>query len=198
MLDKDLQKHASEFQGYLDKNQYEVSDAGIYFPKAGAMAKGMYGHDVNGQDYREDHNLVPVEGLNHLLTTTLANGSKNSNWYLALYSGAYTPVSGLTAATFPAAASELTSNTEGYSETARRPWTPGAASNGTIDNTDAKAAFTIATAGSVTVNGAALLSASAKGATTGVLMSAAKFAATRTLYAGDVFNLLYRVNLTAG
>lgn len=198
MLDKDLAKHAKEFQGYLDNHQYEVTDAGILFPKAGAIACGTYGHDINGEDYREDHNTIPVEGLNHLLTTTLANGAKNSNWYLALYSGAYTPVAGLTAATFPATANELTSNTEGYSETARRPWTPGAAANGTLDNTDSKAAFTIATAGSVTINGAALLSTSAKGATTGVLVSAAKFSAARTQYAGDVFNLLYRVSLVAG
>lgn len=198
MLDLDLRKHAGEFQGYLNKNQYEVSDAGIFFPKAQVMARGTYGHDVNGEDYREDHNLVPTEGLNHLLATALANGAKNSAWFLALYSGAYTPVAGLTAATFTAAANELASNTEGYSESSRRPWTPGAAVNGTIDNTDSKAAFTIATAGSVSVNGAALLSASAKSATTGVLMSASKFSATRTLYAGDVFNLLYRVNLTAG
>lgn len=198
MLDKDLQKHASEFQGYLDRNQYEVTDSGIYFPKAGALAVGTYGHDVNGEGYMEDHNLVTTEGLNHLLATTLANGNKNSNWYLALYAGAYTPVAGVTAASFPAAANELTSNTEGYSETARRPWVPGTATNGTIDNTDNKATFTIATAGSVSVNGAALLSASAKGATTGVLMSAAKFSAARTLYAGDVFNLLYRVQLVAG
>lgn len=198
MLDKDLQKHASEFLGYLDKNQYEVADSGIYFPKAGVIATGMYGHDVNGTDYCEDSNIVTTEGLNHLLTTTLANGNKNSNWYVALYGGAYTPVAGVTAATFPAAANELTSGTEGYSEASRRPWTPGAAVNGTMDNTDSKAVFTIVSAGSVTVNGAALLSASAKGATSGVLMSAAKFSAARTLYAGDVFSLLYRVTLTAG
>lgn len=74
---------------------------------------------------------------------------------------------------------------------------PVAASQAMIDNLANKAAFTIATASSLTVNGAALLSESAKGAVTGKLVSATKFAAARTLYNTDVFNLAYRVQLTS-
>jgi hypothetical protein len=76
-------------------------------------------------------------------------------------------------------------------------WTPSAPSTNMIDNLANKAAFTIATASSLTVNGAALLSESAKGAVTGKLVSATKFAAARTLYNTDVFNLAYRVQLTS-
>lgn len=133
----------------------------------------------------------------YLLTVGLYNGTKLPTWNLALYAANYTPLANLTAASFPATASEITSNTEGYTEATRRVWTPSAPSANMIDNLANKAAFTIATASSLTVNGAALLSESAKGAVTGKLVSATKFAAARTLYNTDVFNLAYRVQLTS-
>ena len=40
MIDKDLLKHAREFKGYLDNHQYDVTDEGILFPKAGAISSG--------------------------------------------------------------------------------------------------------------------------------------------------------------
>ena len=71
------------------------------------------------------------------------------------------------------------------------------AATNSITNTASKAAFTIATASSLAVNGAGLHSASAKGATTGVLASATKFSATRTLFNADVFTLAYTITLTS-
>lgn len=195
MLDQDLIKHAREFKGYIDNHQYEVSDTGILFPRAGAMAVGEYIHDVNGQDERTDANLIPTEGLNHLLAVTLASGTQKTIWYLALFSGAYTPVAGVTAATFTSATTEITSGTEGYSESVRQTWTPGSIATGQVDNTAAKAAFTIATASSITIRGAGLLSSATKGGTLGELLSVSRFAADRIQYSGDVFNLGYRVRL---
>ena len=64
-----------------------------------------------------------------------------------------------------------------------------------MDNTANRAAFTIATATSVTIRGAALLSDFVKGGTNGVIMSIAKFTQPRTEYAGNIFNLGYRVRL---
>jgi hypothetical protein len=197
MLDKDLQRHAPEFHAHLAAHRYECTDEGIYFPRAKALAIGEYVHDVNGQDERTDHNLLPTEGLNHLLGVALSGVAPKTAWYLALFSGAYTPVAGVTAATFPSAATEITSATEGYSESTRRVWTPGTVATGQVDNVAVKAAFTIATATSLTIRGAALLSDSVKGATTGVLMSLSRFSADRVQYAGDVFNLGYRVRLQA-
>ena len=104
-----------------------------------------------------------------------SSGGKLPTWNLALYAANYTPLANLTAASFPATASEITSNTEGYTEATRPIWTPSAPSANTIDNLANKAAFTIATASSLVVNGAALLSESAKGAVTGKLVSATKF-----------------------
>lgn len=198
MFDRDLQKHAGEFRRYLRNKQYEVTDTGtVLFAKAAAEGQGGYVHDINGQDERFDKNLLPDEGLIYLLSVGLNNGSKLATWYLALYAANYTPLANLTAASFPATASEITSNTEGYTEATRQVWTPTGPTTPLIDNLANKAAFTIATASSLTINGAALLSDSAKGAVTGKIISATKFNASRTAYNTDVFNLAYRVQLTS-
>lgn len=197
MLDRDLQKHAGEFGRYLRNNQYEATDAGVVFPKASAIACGGYLHDVNGQDERFDPNLLPDEGLVYLLSVGLNNGAKLAAWYLSIYSGNYTPLAALTAASYPATAAEITSSSEGYTEATRPVWTPTAPTTPLIDNLANKASFTIATASSLTVNGAALLSEATKGAVTGKLISATKFGTARTLYNTDVFNLAYRVTLTS-
>ena len=195
MIDKDLQKHAREFKGYLDKHQYDVTDEGILFPRAGALASGEYFYDSNGANPESTANLLPTQGLNYLLETSLRNGAAHTQWYLAIFSGAYTPVSGVTAATFTSAATEITSASEGYTETTRRPWTSVAASGGVTDNVADRAAFTIASANEVTIRGAALLSDPIKGGTNGVLLSIARFTNARTESSGNVFNLGYRVRL---
>lgn len=197
MIDPDLIRHAREFKGYINANQYEMSDAGIAFPRASVIASGEYFVRSPGYEDSVEPNLLPVEGLNHLLMVALSNSAKLNTFYLALFSGNYTPVSTLTAATFAASASELVSNTEGYSEALRQTWTPNAASGGAMDNVGTEAAFTIATASSVTIRGAALLSESIKGGTAGVVVSAAKFAQARTQYNGDTFTLGYRVRITS-
>ena len=71
MTDKDLKKHAREFKGYLDKHQYDVTDEGILFPKAGALASGEYFYDSNGANPESTANLLPTQGLNYLLETSL-------------------------------------------------------------------------------------------------------------------------------
>lgn len=194
-----LKKYAGEFIAALASHKYERTGdgRGLYFPKAKAFISGAYIHDVNGQDERIDHNLLPDEGLIYLLSAGLNNGTKFATWYLSLYAANYTPLAGLTAASYPATASEITSNTEGYTESTRPVWTPTTPTTPLIDNLANKAAFTIATASSLTVNGAALLSEATKGAITGKLVSATKFSAARTLYNTDVFNLAYRVQLTS-
>lgn len=192
MLDKDILKHAREFKGYLDNHQYEVSDEGIEFPRAKVMIFGEY-----EDNYGRTPNLVPTEGLNHILMVALSNTAKLNTFYLALYSGNYTPTAALTAANFTATATEIVSGTEGYSEATRQTWVPVITAAGVMDNYASKAVFTIATATSLTIRGAALLSASAKGATTGVLISAARYAQDRIEYDTNVYNLGYRVTAQA-
>lgn len=181
----------------LDKGQYEQTDVGILLKPQRVVARGAYEHWVNGKDRRVDPNLVVDEGLMHMLDVCIHDGVKVSTWYLSLYAANYTPLAGLTAASYPATAGEITSGTEGYVEAARVAFVEGAPSANSISNTASKATFTIATASSLAVNGAAMHSVATKGGTTGTLLSATKFAATRTLYNNDVFTLAYTVTLAS-
>lgn len=191
-IDKDLQRHAGEFLRYLNNRQCEVSETGIVFPKAGAVARGCFVHDVNGFDERLDPNIVVTEGLTHMLSIVIAAGSQITNWFIAPFSGNVTPAGSWTAANFTTNSTEFTN----YDEAARVAYNEGAASAGSINNLSNKAAFTIS-AGGGNVWGAALISNSAKAATTGVLMSASKFAAVRALVETDVLNIGYTLTLTS-
>jgi hypothetical protein len=190
MIDKDLIKHAREFIGYLRNFKYERSDTGIEFPSAKVTIRGEYEDDEG-----RTPNLLPTEGMNHILMAALKDTAKLNSFYVALYSGNYTPVLGLTAATFTSAATELTSSTEGYSEATRQLWVPGTAAGGILDAYDNKANFTIATATAVTIRGAALLSDNVKGSTSGVIISAAKFSSDRVKYDDEIYSIGYRVYL---
>jgi hypothetical protein len=133
MFDKDLVKHSPEILAYLRNHQYETSDAGIVFPKAHAVAAGMYAHRVNGGEWSYDPNLLPSEGLTYLLSL-LGAGTKLTTWYIAPYAGAISPGSNWTAANFASTASEITSGSEGYTNATRPTWTPGTAAADTINN----------------------------------------------------------------
>jgi hypothetical protein len=196
-LDKDLAKHRTSVMKRLAAGQYELTEDGIYLPKERAFVSGVYIHDVNGSDERVDSNLLTDEGLNHILNVAFNGATATSTWYLALYSGNVSPASSWTAANFASNATEITSTTEGYSESVRQTYVEAASTAKSITNTANKAAFTIATATSVTVWGAGLLSSSTRGGTSGVLVSAAKFSTSRVLYDTDVFNLGYTVSMTS-
>ena len=201
MLSTTFKRHINEFDRYVRNHQYEVGEGVIYFPKASATASGIYTHWVTGQesDMREDHNILPDEGLNYLLGVGLKSATQITAWFLMLHSGTGTPTNALNAANYNATLSEITSATEGYSEATRVSWAGDAVDtvNTEVINDATPAAFTVVTATSLAVNGAGLVSTSTKGSTAGTLISAGKFTATRTLSDTDVFNLKYKVDLDA-
>lgn len=197
MLDKTLIRHGREFAAAIARGDVEQTPEGLYFPSACALATGEYFYSTNSGETESSHNLIPTAGLNYLLSAGLGGGPQSTQFYLALYSANYTPTATLTAANFASTAVELTSNTEGYSESTRQLWTPTAATAGQMDNLVSRASFTMATAASIVIRGAALISDNGKGSTFGTLVSAGRFAQDRTHYAGDVFTLGYRVRLQA-
>lgn len=190
---KDLLRHGREFLRYLANHEYEMNDSGIMFPRAGATVGGVYSDDRGGVF----NNLITTEGLNHMLAVTTNGASQTPTWYMALYTGAYTPTLGLTAATFAVAANENTSATEGYTQANRVAWNESAPSGGVVANTASPAVFNFATASSVSIQGAALLSSATRGGTAGVILSATRFAAPRVFYNADVYNLTYELTLTS-
>jgi len=132
----------------------------------------------------EIHNLVPVEGLNYLISTALKNGVPFANFYVGLFEGDYDPVPTDTAAAFTAAATELVA----YTEVNRPTLVLGAVANGTVDNTAAKAEFTGTTNGK-RAQGGFISSAPTKGAATGVLVSAVRFPSPKPLDAGTILRV---------
>ena len=185
-----------EMAAALAAGNFNVTEAGIVFPQLSALAGGEYFGRVNGAEWeKEGDNLIPTEGLAHILNVALG-GKAKASCFLALFSGSAVPAANWTAANFAAVASEITSLTEGYTSATRPAWTPVDTATGSIDNMAAVASVTIATASQLNVNGAALLTNSTKGGTTGALVSASKYAATRVFQNGDTYDIGYRLNLT--
>ena len=178
--------------------RFDITPEGIYLPRIGARAAGEYFGRVNGGAWqKEGDNLIVTEGFAHLLNVTFdTSTAKPAGYYLAIFSGNTAPAANWTAASFAAVASEIVSMTEGHTGATRPVWTPAKTTTGSIDNMAAVASLTIATSSQLNVTGAALLTGSARGGTSGVLVSASLYAAPRTFQAGDIYELGYRINLT--
>lgn len=186
----------NELASALRNEAFDLTDEGLYFPKQGVLASGEYFDRINGGAWGHSKNLIVTEGLAHILNVALGATAKPAGYYLALFSGAAAPAANWTAASFAATAGEIVSLTEGYTAATRPVWTPAATSTGSIDNLAAVASLTIATAGTLNVTGAAMLTNSTRGGTTGALISATKYAAARTFQNGDTYDVGYRLNLT--
>jgi len=190
-------KHYPELTRCIVKHGTRQTPEGLLIKGAEIVASGLYIHGVNGKDWQEDPNLVTEEGLYYLLNAAFNQAARPTDFYVALFSGAVTPQPGWTAANFAATASEITSSTDGYSESARVQWEKVAAANLRVDNFANKSRFTFVTSTvtPVKVEGAALLSESGKGSTDGLLISAARFAAARELHNTDTFDIGYGIAL---
>lgn len=141
-------------------------------------------------DSFEVSNLMPTEGVNHLLNVTLKGGTQVATWYLGLFEGNYTPTVNDTAATFPANATESTA----YAAATRMAWAPGTVSAGVLDNSASKAEF-VATAAK-TIYGGFMTSAAAKSATSGALISVVRFPSPRVLDVDSILRVTAGITLT--
>jgi len=142
-------------------------------------------------DVTEDHNLMPTEGMNHLLSVLLKSGSQIGNWYVGIYNGNYTPLPTDTAATFPGTATENVA----YSQAQRPVFTAGTVASGAVDNAASVAEFTSTT--NATVYGGFIASSAVKGGATGVLLSAVKFSTSKNFEAGSILRVTAGFTLTS-
>jgi hypothetical protein len=181
----------------LGRENFDYTANGIYLPRQGILVSGEYFDRINGGEWQHTSNLVVNEGLAHLLNVAMGSKAKASGYYLALFGGATAPAANWTAANFAAVASEIVSMTEGYTNATRPQWTPTDTTTNQIDNFTATASVTIATTSQLNVTGAALLTNSNKGGTSGALISATKYSAARTFQDGDVYDIGYRLSFTA-
>jgi hypothetical protein len=188
----------TELSRELAAEHYDQTDAGVYFPRQGVLARGEYIDRINGSAWERTKNLIVTEGLVYILNVALGSVAKPTAFYIALFSGSTAPTASWTAAQFPSVAGEIVSLTEGYTNATRPAWKPtDASSTSAIDNTSNVASITMATTGSLTVTGAALLTSSVRGGTTGALISATKYASARTFQDGDTYDIGYRLTLSA-
>ena len=187
---------ASSLLAAVSAKDYTSNDDGSITTGQGITAKGEYFDRINGGEWTRTENLIPTEGLAHILNVALGTTPKPASYHLALFSAAAQPAANWTAASFASTASEIVSMTEGYSAATRPTWTPTNTSTNSIDNMAAVAKVTMKTASSLTVQGAAMLTNSGKGSTAGALISASKYAAPRVFQDGDTYEIGYRISLT--
>lgn len=142
-------------------------------------------------DIAQACNIIPTEGRNSILGVAFNAQAQVTTWFCGVFENNYTPIAGDTMATFPAAAGEVTV----YAEATRPIWNEAAPSAGVITNSANPAVFTFTA--TKTLFGAFMSSVSTKGATTGVLVSAAKFAASKGVDSGDIGRLTASVTFTS-
>lgn len=193
-----LQRFVEEFKDDIRRERFDVTKSGILLKRGSVVLAGHYIEGIRGrpETFRRHQNLVVNEGINLILNVALGATAKPSAFYLAPFGGSATPAANWTAANFASSASEITSLTEGYTESTRPQCAFGTAASQLINNYASKAQFTIATASQLTVKGLGLLTTNTRGGTSGALISAVKFAVDRILNNTDVWEAGYQVSLS--
>lgn len=154
-------------------NKPQLPHAGLEFD---VVCIGADGREV----WREHaENLVPIEGLNHMLGVVLKGVTPITTWYIGLFEGNATPQLSITAATLPGLLTECTT----YAEPTRVEFVEGNVANGNTDNAANLAAFT--SIADKTIYGAFVSGASTKGATSSVILSAFRFPSPKPFSTGS-------------
>jgi hypothetical protein len=138
----------------------------------------------------EFDNLVVTAGLNDSLDKHLKGSGYTAAWYVGLTGGTPDFQPGDTMASHAG----WTENTV-YSDATRRTLTLGTVSGGSVDNSAAKAVFSMN--GAYTVGGAFVTSVNTKGGTTGVLYGGGAFTADRTGTTPDTITVTITCTATA-
>ena len=137
------------------------------------------------------HNLIPVEGIAHMLGVTFKSAVQVPTWYIALYEGDYNPLATTTAATFAAQATECTA----YSAGTRPAFVSGAVVAGALDNAATRAEYTFTA--NKTVHGGALLSSNVKGGGGGLCMSLVRFPTPKVCETGSTLRIVAGAGFTS-
>lgn len=192
---KTLSRHGREFARAFRNHHWERSDEGaILLSGAGVSLHGEYELlDGAGNVVRRGHNLITDQGANYLLAAGIGNGTVYGTWYLAPFANNVTPLAAWTAATFPATTGELTTQ---ISESTRPAFVESVPASRSTSNIASPGTITAAQA-SVVIQGVGLLSGSAKGDTSGVLLSAYLYSAAYTLpTAGNTAGLKHTFSIS--
>lgn len=135
-------------------------------------------------DEFEADNLVPQDGLTHLLLAPFGDSAPISTFYCGLWRGNVIPTSGLKATDIPGNLQEFV----GYSEATRPAWTRQHDGAGTLDNSASVAEFSFTA--DATLYGSLLVSSPTKGGNSGLLLSCVRFPSPRPVTAGQKGQLI--------
>lgn len=189
-------KHSQlvEMARLIRNGKWSRDENGLIIPEMKLRFSGVMRSFCNdGLGETVDHNLNTIEGINNILDTVLHGATQYATWYLAPWTDNVTEQATWTAATFAAAAGELTTQ---YTQPTRVAFVESATVAGVTNNNANPAVFTSAV-DNVVIRGLGLLSHSTKGSTSGVLFSAIKYAIARQLVStGDSIGLTYELTLT--
>lgn len=138
-----------------------------------------------------DHNLNPQVGVDYVAGLFMGTQTVVSPWYVGVYEGNYTPSKAAQASDLPGTIIECTA----YSQTSRPVWDKTYDGVSLITSINSRAAFTFTSA--KRLYGGFIISESAKGGNTGVLLSIARFATPYDVPAGSTFQLYQAQNVLA-
>jgi hypothetical protein len=191
-----LQSNPGEVARALRTHRYEKSDGGILLNDSRVFLGGA----IKCTDYRDHSSEVMAIDANTLLTEGLVNAlntlfppaggyAQIPQWYIAPFSGNYTPDAALTAATFPGTATEFIA----YANPTRHPLTiAAAATTPSTGNTGNQALLVFNAGGPYSIYGAAIVSQSGKGTTGGKAFACVRLATPKTgLVGGEKLGLEY-------
>lgn len=187
-LSPEIIRHRAEILRHLRNHRWERTATGIELPRMKANIAGHFDRWVNNEDHDVGYNLLVNEGMD----LVLVSGIVPNTFYIAPYSNNVAPTTALTHLTAPGTLGEATN----YTESVRQTWVQDAEASQAVTNSGTKAVFTTNTGG-YTCWGAFMITSNTKSATTGTLLAAAQFSASRSLLATDTLTLQYTVSLTS-
>lgn len=129
------------------------------------------------------HNILPTQGINHMLEVLARGAAQVPTWYLLLYENDYAPSAADTAQTFPMLAGEATA----YDHPTRHEIAFGNAANGSLSN--AAVRVEVQFNAPRTIRGGGIVSTAAKGSAVGILLSAVRFSSPRQVDASTILRV---------
>lgn len=144
--------------------------------------------DGNTVQRWQERNLVPLAGVNHMAAALFGDTPAIGTFHVGLFAGNYLPTMDSKAADIPTSMGEFVD----YAEATRPVWTRQN-SNGLISNASARAVFTVNR--NATLHGGFLVSNSAKGSGTGLLLSVARFSSPKPVESGQTIRVSGELSL---
>lgn len=193
-------RHRAEFAAAIQEGNFELTPGGVLV--RGCAQLGGRFRITDGNRVEEGDNQYTAQGLADALDVLFGAQAKRS-WYVGLGANEVNPAFNWTAANWVATAGENTSTSEGWAGANRLAYTvtgaatpSGSEASASVANNQATTTVTIVATTTITLNIAAICSAQARGATTGILAAAMRFPYPWVLPNGAVFGYGYALVLS--